>query len=99
MPSNRTKACEFSKETRLELLARDESKCIFCGSRYNLTFAHYISRAKGGMGIVENGVVLCQQCHFKLDQTIERKSLLPIVAKYLSTWYKGWNEESLRYRR
>lgn len=40
-----------------------------CHNKFGLGIAHvFVSRAKGGLGIKENGVILCQNHHNALDQ-------------------------------
>lgn len=66
--SIRSQFCEFDKETRKYIKKRDNNRCIFCGNNGALQTAHiFLSRAKGGKGCKENGVMLCLKCHQALD--------------------------------
>ena len=66
--SIRSKFCDFDKETRKYIKKRDNNKCIFCGNNGALQIAHiFLSRAHGGKGCKENGVMLCIKCHQALD--------------------------------
>ena len=59
---------EFNPKTRKLIKNRDKHQCINCGSTFWLTIAHvFVSRAHGGLGVEQNGVVLCQSCHHTLD--------------------------------
>lgn len=59
---------EFDKKTRERIYSRDRRQCINCGDTSMLGIAHvFISRAKGGLGVEENGVLLCQRCHHEMD--------------------------------
>ena len=98
MKSKRTLALEFSSEAKEEILNRDKG-CILCGSNKFLTYAHYISRAKGGLGIARNGVMLCMRCHDLCDHSIERNEILDKIRGYLKGKYPEWNEEELRYKK
>lgn len=98
MKSKRTKALEISKATRIRVALRDSERCVLCG-RKGLPEAHYISRAHGGLGVEENIVTLCRECHRRYDQTIERDAIREILRDYLSSQYPDWNEENLIYRK
>ena len=66
--SIRSQWCEYDKETRKYIKKRDNNRCIFCGNNGALQIAHiFLSRAKGGNGCKENGVMLCIKCHQALD--------------------------------
>ena len=95
--SNRAKSVKFSFEARQRIFERDNGKCIMCGKQEH-TYAHYISRSRGGLGIEQNGVLLCWSCHFKTDQTVERPEKLAFIKSYLMSWYPDWNEEELYYK-
>lgn len=96
--NKRTKATSISKEVRDIVLERDKH-CIFCGTTYGLTFAHYISRANGGLGIEQNLACVCMDCHRKLDQSTERKAMLEVFERYLKRQYENWNVNDLKYRK
>lgn len=97
--NKRSKATSFGYYAKLNIRERDNHRCIMCGSRHSLTYAHYISRANGGLGIEENGVLLCIECHRDTDQSTRRKTNLAIIREYLKSWYPYWNEEMLKYRK
>ena len=104
-----TKARDFSSGTKRIIAARDQydgwTCCIYCGrpapSENPTAFsnAHYISRAQGGLGIPENGLTLCQECHRKYDQTTARKGMRDFFREYLKGKYFDWKEENLIYRK
>ena len=59
---------EFSQSVREYIYKRDEERCVYCGTIHFLGVAHiFVSRAKGGKGVKENGVLLCQRHHHDLD--------------------------------
>ncbi len=88
--SKRSSWCEFNKITREYIKEREKNRCIVCGSNYNLTIAHiFISRAKGGKGCKENGVLMCKKCHFfTLDNPIgeREKELSEKISKYCKNY-------------
>lgn len=95
--SNRAKAVKFTFEARQRIFERDNGKCIMCGKNEH-TYAHYISRSRGGLGVEQNGVLLCWGCHFKTDQTVERPEKLAFIKSYLQSFYPNWNEDDLYYK-
>ena len=85
---------------------RDRHRCIICGSMMAMPNAHYISRAKGGLGIEENIVTLCtnmsdNRCHYKYDfgSVKEKKEIQTKIREYLSGLYPDWDEDRLVYRK
>lgn len=82
-----SKACEFAPKVRKEIMRRDQSKCVYCHSKNSLTIAHaFVPRSKGGLGIKENGVVLCMQCHHKLDNGLNKES--EPIEKYVQEYMR-----------
>ena len=94
----RTKALTISQKVKAAVFNRDGGKCIVCG-RFGSPCAHYISRAQGGLGIEENIVTLCDECHRRFDQTADRKVYRDMIAAYLRQQYPGWDEKKLIYRK
>jgi hypothetical protein len=103
--SKRSKACEFSRNERDEIYKRDKGKCIFCGSEYQLTYAHLVPRSKSGRGIKENGALVCLEHHMTMDnpighqQVAESKSLKERFRKHLDKHYPGFTDEERKYRK
>lgn len=94
----RTKALEISKQVRNRVLERDKW-CIVCGSPNGLPNAHYISRAQGGLGIEENIVTLCFECHYKMDHTTDRKKFEELVRGHLEKHYPSFTNELRCYKK
>lgn len=92
----RTKACAISKKTKDEVYKRDNGCCIFCGAP-GLPEAHVIPRSHGGLGIPENIVTACRQCHDKMDNSVQRQQMLHEAAEHLKMFYPDWNEKGLVY--
>ena len=73
--SLRTNWTDYDKETRKCIKKRDGNKCLICKSKGGLQIAHiFLSRAQGGRGCKENGVLLCVKCHAILDNPIGRQA-------------------------
>lgn len=97
--SKRSKACDISPKVRKEVLERDRYKCIICGSNQCLQIAHYISRARGGLGIPQNLGVMCVHCHFQFDNGKLHKEIESAFMGRLKAFYPNWNEENLIYKK
>ena len=94
----RTKALQIPPSVKRAVYDRDGGLCILCG-RPGDPVAHYISRAQGGLGIAENVVTLCPDCHRRYDQTADRKWIRPRIAAYLRTQYPRWDLQQLIYHK
>lgn len=95
--SKRSKACDISAKTKQKVWERDKQKCVICGSHNAMPNAHYISRAKGGLGIEQNIVTLCMDCHYAMDMTAERKLYLKKVGEYLKVKYPNFKDAERIY--
>jgi len=96
--SKRTKALAIPKKVKDEVFARDRW-CICCGSPYGLPEAHVVPRSQGGLGIAENVVTLCRDCHRAFDQSADREDMRTFIIEYLRRYYPKWNENDMKYRR
>ena len=104
-----TKARDFDRKAKLAIMHRDTVEgwpcCVFCGAAAPSdespvwSNAHYISRAQGGLGIPENGLTLCPECHRRYDQTTARAEMRGYFREYLSELYEDWSEDALIYRK
>lgn len=94
--SKRSKACDISSTVRNTVLKRDNYSCIICG-RYEVQIAHYVSRARGGLGIPENLVCLCPQCHYQYDNGRLHNEIKKVIEDYLRQHYPNWDNKKLFY--
>ena len=103
-----TKARDFDQNAKTAISERDSIDgwpcCIPCGPAPQgkptaFSNAHFISRAQGGLGIPENGLTLCPECHRKYDQTTARKEMREFFREYLKSKYQDLDESKLYYRR
>ena len=101
MKSKQTKACDISSLTKKLVWERDAHICVVCHSPYAAPNAHYIRRSRGGLGIPENIVSLCGECHRKYDNGTEHEQTWYkcFLEAYLKSIYPGWNEEKLIYKK
>lgn len=100
--SKRSRACEFSSDERKAIYERDFQRCVICGGTYRLTIAHMISRAYGGLGIRQNGVLLCMQCHDAMDNGSNKElrvAYQKFVRNYLEQQYPDFPDDRRIYRK
>lgn len=99
--SKRAKACDISKAVRKKVLVRDKGFCVVCGQP-GIPNSHFIKRSHGGLGIEENIVCMCIECHNSYDNGKDKEKTRMIhdkVKRYLKRQYKGWKEENLYYKK
>lgn len=101
MKSERTKALEIPPMVKRKVYERDNHRCVFCGRYCDVTnaCAHFIPRSSGGLGIEENILTLCADCHRAYDQSDRRTAMRKAFKMHLSENYPGWNESDLIYDR
>lgn len=97
--SKRSRACDIKKSVKDKVWERDKNRCIICQSPFAMPNAHFIPRSKGGLGIEQNIVTLCQECHHITDQTEHRQFMLEKIEKYLKSKYDDWDKKDLIYRK
>ena len=51
-----------SMDIKLHISARHQNACVYCNSRLNIVFDHFIPLAKGGPHVLGNLVPACQHC-------------------------------------
>lgn len=95
--NRRTRALQIPPEVKAKVLERDKW-CVWCG-RQGQPNAHYISRAQSGLGVEENILTLCMECHRRYDQSTERAKMREFFKEYLQSKYPEWDETKLIYRK
>ena len=101
--SKQAKAHAITGEVKRIVFHRDGGLCVYC-KRAGSPEAHYIPRSKGGLGIEENILTLCRECHDKFDRKIpipakEREGMKEFFQDYLKSHYPDWDESKLIYRK
>lgn len=94
----RTKALQISAKTKKNVYERDGGLCIFC-HRPGDPVAHVVARSHGGLGIEQNIVTACAECHRMLDNSTERQSMLEHAKLYLRAKYGVWSAEECTYKK
>ena len=100
--SKRSNACDITQKVKEKVWNRDYHRCIFCEKYVPKTCAnaHFIKRSQGGLGIEENVVTLCPECHFEEDHGQNTKVYEEFIENYLKGIYGAeWNKEKLIYRK
>lgn len=99
--SKRSRACEISKKVKEKVWKRDNEHCIICGKWVpaSCANAHYIKRSQGGLGIEQNIVTMCPECHYEEDFGQATKLYEDNIKIYLKTKYKDWKIENLIYKK
>ena len=96
--SRRTKALDISPKVKQKVFDRDNGCCVYCG-RPGMPNAHFIARSHSGLGIEENILTLCVECHREYDQTINRPKMREYFKDYLKSKYPDWDETKLVYNK
>lgn len=91
-----TKATKIPMSVKLEVGRRDNWSCIIC-QRPGLPEAHYIRRSQGGLGIEQNIVTLCRECHERFDNGDKREEYGDIIGRYLKQHYPYFPDEGRYY--
>lgn len=94
-----SKACDISPAVRREVMDRDGGRCIICGSMQGIQIAHYISRARLGLGIPQNLACLCHICHFDYDNGKLHFEIKTAFKGHLQANYDHWDESELTYKK
>lgn len=94
----RTKATAITPKVRQAVEERDSYCCIFCGRR-GRGEGHFIKRSQGGLGIEENLITVCRECHYQMDDGLASELYLEKAESYLRSKYPGWDKESLIYKK
>ena len=102
-----TKTRDFDRKAKESIAERDSIDgwpcCVYCGlaapSPLVWSNAHFIARSHGGLGIPENGLTLCPECHRRYDQSTDREQMREFFREYLKERYENWSEDALIYRK
>ncbi len=105
--NQRTKALQITTSTKKKVWERQKGKSVVSGKpiTWNECCCHYVSRARGGLGIEENIVGMTYEEHmiFDLNQVgdhlTEHKLFRRLAREHLEKCYPGWAEEKVIYRK
>ena len=94
----RTKACAIPMEVKKRVFERDKERCIFCG-RPGEPVAHIIPRSRGGLGVEQNIITACRECHQAMDNGTYRDAFLNDAIRYIEKVYGEFDREKVTYRK
>lgn len=98
--TTRSRATDIPQKVKAKVYERDGGCCIICGKQGN-PWCHFISRQKGGLGIEQNIVTLCNECHRQYDEGTRdmREAIRYVIKEYLVGHYPDLNEKNLVYKK
>jgi len=97
--SERKNHTDISVKARKAVHIRDGGRCVYCGRTDKpIELAHFISRARGGLGIPQNLVSLCIDCHYDYDGSKHRE-MRPYLEWYLKSKYSNWDDCILIFKK
>lgn len=94
-----SKACDISPAVRKEVMERDEGRCIICCTTQDIQIAHFISRARLGLGIPHNLACMCLKCHGEMDNGKYHVEYKNVFKMHLQAKYDDWDESKLTYKK
>lgn len=101
MSSARTSKTAILPEVKKKVHERDNGCCVMCGIPLpvGMSCAHIIPRSRGGLGIEQNIVTLCQEHHFAYDFGNDRKMLYDFFVEYLKQFYPEWEKDNMIFKK
>ena len=93
----RAKATDIPQSVKEAVWERDNHRCVLCGSEKANPWCHLIARSQGGLGIEQNVISMCDNCHRRYDNTTDRKSIKAFLIEYIKGFYPDWNEQDVVY--
>lgn len=101
MMHKRTKATAIPKKVKERVYMRDKGRCVLCDRVVDpsCACAHFIPRSQGGLGIEQNILTLCPDCHREYDEGRHRKHLKEQFRDYLEAEYGVLDDEDLTYHK
>ena len=96
--SKRSKACAIPPAVRAAVEFRDGWRCIYCKAA-GRGEAHIVPRSQGGLGVPENIVTICRQCHDWMDNGLRTQEYYDTAVEYIKQFYPDWSEENVKYNK
>ena len=101
MKHKQTVACSIPPHVKVAVYERDGCECVSCHKWVDVQHAnaHFVPRSHGGLGVEQNILTLCTECHRTFDQTVMRAAMQERFRAYLQSKYPEWDEQALYYRK
>lgn len=88
------------RANRIRILKRDNYKCVYCGSKKNLTLDHVMPRSRGGGNEWTNLVTSCLKCNLtkgnktpeEAKMVMSQKPFVPNLIENYGILQKIWEE-------
>lgn len=74
--TRRRTADEFTTLRRVQVLERDEYRCVYCGE-YGTQVDHVVPAFSGGPATTSNGVAVCTRCNSRKGASMDDRWLVP----------------------
>ena len=89
----------FPQHVKIAIKLRD-GRCVNCGSpREMLTAHHFVLKSAYGMGIIENGIALCNKCHTNVHLHDKDFIIRDRLQDYLDEKYPHFSNEMRKYKK
>lgn len=98
MKHKETKATAITPSLKITVYQRDKGRCVICGAP-GLPEAHYIRRSQGGLGIEQNIVTLCRDCHREFDEGKRHAEYKEKIREYLEAFYPNFSDYDRVYHK
>lgn len=89
---------DFNRNQDKFIIYRQDGRCGNCGKNLNevtkIHLHHVLNKKDGGTGIVENGVILCAECHLHVHNYNTQKSILVFRSEFK---YANW-DRNIEYK-
>lgn len=97
--SKRSKACSIPPAVKRAVWERDGHRSVLSEKYVPIDCAccHFVSRARGGLGIEQNIITLTAEEHREFDNGRHSKQMREQARAYLIEKYPGWDESRLKY--
>ena len=79
---------DFTESQRRQIFARDNHKCVECGSEENLEADHILPWSKGGKTHIDNGQTLCEYHNRSKSNKVDVSTLGDISESQLGDLFK-----------
>jgi 5-methylcytosine-specific restriction endonuclease McrA len=95
MKHKRTKATSIPQHVRQAVFDRDEGICVTCGKE-GFPNSHVIPRSLGGLGIEQNIISQCLECHGDYESRRDKGTYDYLIEQHMLGFYPNWRKTDKR---